>query len=446
MKTIKIASGSGFWGDWHQAPINQVRMGNVDYVILDYLAELTMSVLAKQKESSPELGYAYNFVDVIRDILPDIVKKKIKVISNAGGMNSHGCAMAIRKVAKELGFDGQIKIASVCGDDVTAVIKGGSDDYVNLDSGKSISDIRSRIVSANAYLGARPLVEALQLGADIVVSGRVSDAALALAPMIYEFNWSFSDYNSLSLGIVAGHLIECGAQASGGNCSYNWETIPDLANIGYPIIEISEDKTCYITKHANTGGRIDVPTVKEQLIYEISDPKNYLTPDVISDFTSVSLEEAGKDRVKISNAIGRPINDKYKVSVCYSNGYKAENSLIYSAPKALEKAKLAEEIFRARTQDLQLEHVNIEYVGLSSCHGNLSPSAVPNEILIKVSARGQNKKDLKKFSRELVPLVLSGPPSASGYTSGGKISEIYSFWPTLINKNLVDQNIKVELV
>ncbi len=449
MKNIKIAAGSGFWGDWQDAPVNQLRLGQVDYLVLDYLAELTMSVLAKQREKSPEHGYARDFADLISEVVPDLLKSKTRIIANAGGVNPQACAGAIRAVLNATPGAQNIKVACVFGDDITNNIEQlllNGEQLLNLDSNQAITTLKHKIVSANAYLGAKPIVEALATGAQIIVTGRVSDAALALAPMIHEFAWSDSDYDQLALGTIAGHIIECGAQASGGNCSLDWQNISGLEQIGYPIIEIG-DAGCFITKHPHTGGRVSVETVKEQLIYEIGDPKQYITPDVIADFTSITLREIEADRVEISGAKGRPATNSYKVSISYENGFKAENSLIYSWPEAREKAAAAEKIFRSRIQNLVLSEILIEHIGLNALHGNTITESEqePAEVMLRVAARSDNRSVLQKFSKQLVPLVLSGPPSVSGYTSGGKISEIYSYWPALVSKTAVDPQIKVEL-
>jgi hypothetical protein len=447
MKCIRVASASGFWGDWQEAPIRQVRGGEIDYLVLDYLAELTMSVLAKQKEKNPQAGFALDFVQVIQEILPDICAKNIKVVANAGGVNVEACAQAIQAVIASAGFSEKISVATVSGDNIHAHIpelQKQGESFSHFDSGKDFASIKGKIISANAYLGSVPIVQALQTGAQIIVTGRVSDASLALAPMIHEFAWNMDDWDKLALGTVAGHLIECGAQASGGNCSFDWQSIPDLANIGYPIIEIQESGECVITKHEGTGGRISVPILCEQLVYEIGDPKQYFTPDVVADFTSVKLEEVAENRVKISGVQGAPAPSSYKVSACYANGYKGENTLIYSGPDAVQKAECAREIFLKRVEKLQGLEKRVELIGVNACHGERAESSKPSEVMLRVAARGADKAEVKKFIRELVPLVLSGPPSASGYTSGGQVTEVYSYWPTLVRKSLVDRRVEVK--
>jgi hypothetical protein len=451
LKTIRIGSGSGFWGDWQQAPINLVRQGPIDYLVLDYLAELTMSVLAKQQQKSPEHGYVKDFVDLILEIAPDLSAKGIKVLANAGGVNPHACGRALKDKLSNLQLSKPLNIYVVSGDNITSrldhLMQAG-ETLSNMDTGQDLNLNQVSPVSANAYLGASPMVRALQAGADIIITGRVGDAALALAPMIYEFSWAYDDWNHLALGTVAGHLVECGAQVTGGNFSADWQSVPDLANIGYPIIEIDAAGECIITKHPGTGGLVNLQTIKEQLVYEIGDPVTYITPDVVADFTSVQLRDLGNNRVQISNVKGKAATKFYKVSICYENGFRAENSLIYSAPNAQSKAQLSAEIFKERISALNLDAIRVELVGLNACHDNLLPQVgyEPEEILLRVAARSQSEKELRKFNRELTPLVLSGPPSVSGYTSGGKITQIFSFWPALVSKLKVDSSVTVERV
>src|SRR5437588_2167177 len=279
---IRIAAGQGFWGDLPDAPVRQVQGGSIDYLILDYLAEVTMSIMQKQKARDHTAGYARDFVPLMKQILPACVERDIKVIANAGGVNVEGCANAVREAARELGLGGKVKIGIVTGDDIL----GRVDDLIarglelrNMDTGEPLSIVRDRIQSANAYLGAQPIAEALDQGAQIVITGRATDTGLTLGPMMHEFKWTADNWNRLAAGTIAGHIIECGAQCSGGNCQYEWQTLPDLAGIGFPIAEASADGTFAITKHQQSGGRINVPSITEQLVYEMGDPREYITPD-----------------------------------------------------------------------------------------------------------------------------------------------------------------------
>src|SRR5882724_6777685 len=325
---IRIAAGQGFWGDLPDAPVRQVEEGPIDYLMLDYLAEVTMSIMQKQKARDASAGYARDFVSLISRILPACVARDIKVVANAGGVNVVGCATAVREVARELGLGGKLKIGIVTGDDILDRLDGFLAQGIelrNMDTDEVLARVRDRIQSANAYLGAAPIVEALGKGAQIVITGRATDTGLTLGPMIHEFGWAENDWNKLAAGTIAGHIIECGAQCSGGNCQYEWETIPDLANVGFPIDEASADGTIVITKHEGTGGRVSVPSVKEQLVYEMGDPHEYITPDCVADFTTVQLAADGADRVKVFGIKGRPATDSLKVSISYSAGYKANN-------------------------------------------------------------------------------------------------------------------------
>ncbi|MGI8988386.1 MAG: acyclic terpene utilization AtuA family protein, partial [Bryobacteraceae bacterium] len=337
--SIRIANGQGFWGDWLEAPVRLIEQGPIDYLILDYLAEVTMSILQKQKQADPSLGYARDFPPLIGRLARQIKEKRVKVIANAGGVNPVACAQAVLAAAPEL------KVAVVLGDDVFSRI----DEFLakgyemrDMDTGEPLSTIRDRILSANAYIGAFPLAEALATGADVAIAGRSTDTALALAPMIQRFGWRADDYDKLAAGTIAGHIVECGAQCTGGNCQVDWENIPDLANVGYPIIEADPDGTFVVTKHEGTGGRVNTDTVKEQLLYELGDPRNYITPDCVADFTSIQLQDAGPDRVRVSGIRGGARPPTLKLSISYANGWKAIGTLVYSWPQSLEKARAAD--------------------------------------------------------------------------------------------------------
>ena len=440
---IRIANGQGFWGDSIEAPIEQVRRGPIDYLTLDYLAEITMSIVQKQKARDPRQGYARDFVEMIARVLPDLIERRVKVIANAGGVNPEGCRDAIVEVVKRLGLQGKVKIGIVAGDDLMpqldALLARGIE-LKNMETGEPLSSIRPLVQSANVYLGAWPVVEALRQGADIVVCGRVTDTGLALAPMIHEFGWGPEDWHRLAAGTIAGHTVECGAQCTGGNCQVGWQTTPHFADIGYPIIEAEPDGTFVITKHAGTGGRVSIPSVKEQLLYELGDPKEYITPDCIADFTSIQLSDAGPDRVRFSGIQGRPYTPFYKVSVSYTNGFKAAGTLVYSWPDAFAKARLADQILRERLDRLGLKYdaVVSEYVGAGACHGlKLAGPPEPDtpEVLLRIGVRSQNKAAVDRFTKELAPLALNGPPVVTGFGSGRPaVQEIVAYWPALMPK------------
>jgi len=449
-KIVRIASGQGFWGDWLEAPRRQVEGGDVDYLMLDYLAEVTMSILQKQKERDPKMGYARDFVGAIESVLPAVAKRGVRVIANAGGVNPPACADAIRGVAQKNGVSDAIKIGVVTGDDllprIDELIAAGHP-LANMETGEALSTVRDRVLSANAYIGSTPIVEALSRSANIVITGRSTDTALTMAPLRFEFGWADNDWDKLASGIIAGHTIECGAQCSGGNCLYDWQSIPDLANVGYPIVEGHADGSFVIYKHPNTGGRISVPSVTEQLVYEMGDPNSYITPDVIADFTTIHLEAAGENRVRLFGIKGRPPTDKLKVSIAYRAGFKAVGTLVYSWPDAYPKAQLADRVLRERLDNLGLkfDHIMTEFVGVSATHGPLAGEPHdPPEVQLRFGVRGENKADIERFTREIVPLVLNGPPSVTGFAGGRpKVEEIVAYWPALVDKTVVQTNVEV---
>ncbi|HZU53318.1 MAG TPA: acyclic terpene utilization AtuA family protein, partial [Holophagaceae bacterium] len=350
-KTIRIANGQGFWGDSIDAPARLVEYGNIDFLTLDYLAEVTLSIMQKQKRKDPKLGYATDFVDLMRRVLPDLKKKNIRVIANAGGVNPEACRAAILEVAKQLGVTG-LKIATVTGDDILARLdefKAKGLKLANMDTDEGLFDQPLDIISANVYMPTQCMVEALDAGADIVLTGRCTDPGLTLAPLMHTFKWSWEDWDRLAAGTVAGHILECGAQATGGNFSRWWE-VPELWKVGYPIAEVSEDGTFIVTKPEGSGGMVTVDTVSEQLVYEMGDPRHYITPDCVADFTSIRLAQAGPDRVQVSGVKGQPKTPFLKVSGAYLKGYKATGQLTLSGPRALEKARLCADIVWKRLE------------------------------------------------------------------------------------------------
>ena len=449
-QVVRVAAGQGFWGDWLEAPRRQVEGGPVDYLMMDYLAEVTMSILQKQKERDPRMGYARDFVGAIDSVLPAITERGVRVIANAGGVNPVACAEAIRDLAASRGAGGRVRIGVVTGDDLLPrlddlIARGHT--LANMDTGEPLSRVRDRVLSANAYIGSTPIVEALRRDAQVVVTGRSTDTALTMAPLRYEFGWAADDWNCLAAGIVAGHIIECGAQCSGGNCLVDWRGIPDLANVGYPIVNAHADGTFEISKHPGTGGRISVPTITEQLVYEMGDPHSYITPDVVADFTTIQLEDAGPNRVRVFGIGGRPPTDKLKVSIAYRAGFKAVGTLVYAWPDAVEKAQLADRVLRERLDRLGLrfDKVLTEFVGASATHGPLAQtSADLPEVQLRFGVRGEDRAAVERFTREIAPLVLNGPPSVTGFAGGRpKVEEIVAYWPALIDKTEVQTAVEV---
>jgi hypothetical protein len=453
-RTVRVAAGQGFWGDWLEAPVRQVAGGPIDYLMMDYLAEVTMSIMQKQRSRDPRSGYARDFVPLMERILPDVVGKGIRVVTNAGGVNPRGCAEAVLEVARRLGLHGKVRVGLVSGDDILdrlddLTARGHA--LADLDTGRPLRDVRDRVLSANAYLGMAPVVEALGKGANVVVTGRVTDTGLTLGPLAHEFGWAADDWDRMAAGTIAGHIIECGAQSSGGNLLKDWRKVRGLANPGFPIVEAAADGTFVVTKHPGTGGVVNVPSVTEQLVYEMGDPNSYITPDCVADFTSIQLKPAGRNRVRVNGIRGRPRTDKLKVSIAYFYGYKAVGTLVYSWPDAAEKARRADQVLRARLRDLGLEFEEIltEYVGVDATHGGLAGPASPDlaEVQFRVGVRARERASVERFTREIAPLVLTGPPSVTGFAGGRPaVEEIVAYWPALIDRTEIEPFVRTEVL
>jgi hypothetical protein len=449
-RVVRVASGQGFWGDWLEAPRRQVEGGPVDYLMLDYLAEVTMSIVQKQKERDPNMGYARDFIGAMESVFPAVAERGVKVIANAGGVNPVACAHAVLAAADKAGVRDKIRIGVVTGDDLLprldALIAEGHE-LKHMETGEPLSTVRDRVLSANAYIGSTPIVEALARGANVVITGRSTDTALTMAPLRHEFGWAADDWDKMAAGIVAGHILECGAQASGGNCLHEWRDIPGLANVGYPIAEAKADGTFVITKHPGTGGRVSVPSVTEQLVYEMGDPHAYITPDVVADFTSIQLAADGENRVKVHGITGGPATPFLKVSIAFRAGWKAVGTLVYAWPDALEKAQLADRVLRERLHNLGLTFDTIltEFVGVSATHGPMAGSGEQApEVQLRIGVRGPDRASVERFTRELAPLVLNGPPSVTGFAGGRpKVEEIVAYWPALIDKRAVTTHVDI---
>ncbi|MEX0828036.1 MAG: acyclic terpene utilization AtuA family protein [Haliea sp.] len=452
-KIVRVANAQGFWGDSSLAPSQLVEGGPVDYLTFDYLAEVTMSIMQKQKMRDPSAGYARDFVSMLTGILPACKDKGIKIIANAGGINPKACLEAVEAVIVMAGLQG-LRVGIVEGDDILDdldALCASGETFSNLESGEALETVRAQITSANVYIGAMPIVEALQQGADIIITGRVADPSLALAPLIFEFDWSFDDYNKLAAGTVMGHIIECGPQATGGNYS-NWREVPGMARIGYPVAEAKADGSFVITKHENTGGLINEATVTSQLLYELADPKNYLSPDCVADFTSINLSRDGDNRIAISGIKGRAPTATYKVSMSYQRGYKILATLCISGPDAIDKAHvLFDMVFERMAMHgatipendrfLELFGTNILYKGLVACNEH------PHEIMMRIGARGNDAKALNILGTEIAPLLTAGPPGITGYAGGrARSTEVIGYWPTLINRNKVNTRVTVKEV
>ncbi len=434
--SIRIANAGGYWGDDLGQFRRQVELGPVDYVTLDFLAEITMSIMQKQRARDPEAGYARDFIAQVEATLDLLLTDGVKVVTNAGGVNPAACRRAVIAAAARKGR--AIHVAAVAGDDLMARLDeltaaGASLD--NMEDGRAFAEVRPHVSSANAYFGAWPVVEALRTGAQIVVTGRCTDTGITLAPMIHAFGWAADDWDRLASGIVAGHIVECGAQSTGGNYT-DWREIPSFASIGYPILEVSADASFVVTKHEGTGGAVSVRTVKEQLVYEMGDPRGYITPDVIADFGSIRLEQAGKDRVRVWGVIGRPAPPSLKVSAAYADGWKANGTLIISGPEAKPKAEAFAELFWKRVGG-EFEATLVEYVGATSCWGELSPQVEPPEVLLRLGVRDHDRARIEAFSKMVPAVILSGPPGVAVTGGRPQAQEVVAYWPALVPRELV---------
>ncbi len=446
---IRIASASGYWGDWSQAPGLQIRSGPIDYLVLDYLAEVTLSIMSRQRAKDPNTGYATDFLTDVGTLLPEIVEKKIKVIANAGGVNPRSCAKAFLNIAREKGLSG-IRVAVVEGDDVLSLLNGRPDDpaiaSLTADE-KPYPEVQDRLTAAHAYLGCAPVVEALQADADIVITGRVSDPGLFLAPIVHHFEIAGDDWDSHAFGTVVGHILECGGQASGGNFLGGWETVPDLDRLGFPIAEVHDKSHATITKHESLGGLVNEAVVKEQLVYEIGDPKMYATPDCYADFTTIQLSDEGDNRVGVAGVKGNGRPEKLKVAGYYEDGWMVSGQISYPWPDAEKKAQAAGELLKKRTINLTgdvFEEWRIETVGYNACHGNLSTSQSPDEVTLRVAARSQDREACEVLGREFSPLVLTGPPGATGFAGGRpRPSRVHAYWAGLIPRDWVNPRVEV---
>jgi len=452
-RTVRVASGQGFWGDWQEAPKLQVRSGPVDYLMMDYLAEITMSILQKQRDRDPSAGYARDFVPLMVELAPELAEKEVRVVTNAGGVNPVSCREALVEELREVETSRPLRIATVTGDDLMHRLDELLDEGYELrhmETGRPLSEVRDRVEAANAYLGAAPIVRALEEGADIVVTGRSTDTALTYGPLIHEFGWSWEDHDRIAAGIVAGHVNECGAQATGGNTLLDWENL-DLVAPGYPIVEARPDGSFVVTKHPDLGGRVTWATVTEQLVYEMGDPRDYITPDGVADFTTIELEDLGRNRVRVSGVEGGEATDRLKLSIAYHAGWKATGGLTYAWPDAYAKARKADRVLRGRLERLGLEFeaIRTEYLGAGACHGPLAgpPADDLPEVQLRVGVRAHEREPVSRFTRELAPLILAGPPTVTGFAGGRpKVQEIMAFWPALIDREVVERGIRVETV
>jgi hypothetical protein len=448
MATVRIGNGCGFWGDNIDAPIRLASAVELDYLTLEYLAELTMSILARQLERDPAAGYATDFPPVLYRLaahlaqLPGGMGRFPRVVTNAGGMNPQACATKAREALREAGVSRRFGV--VCGDDLLPRLDellAAGHALTNLDTGEPLEKVRSRVVSANAYLGAQPIVESLKLGAEIVITGRVADASLTVGPAVHELGWAWHDWDRLSAATVAGHLIECGAQVTGGLWC-NWHEVRDWADIGYPYVDLASDGSFEIASSHSEACGVNRETVSEQLLYEVGDPARYLTPDVVADFTSIAIEDTGRRSIGVHGARGLPATDSYKVSIAYRNGWTASGTLVIAGPDAAAKAQLCGETLLRRV-DHAFDRSNIELLGTGACAPGVLKSG-PAAVVLRVTVYDARKDMVDRFTKEFAPLVTSGPPGVTGYTTGRPpVREVYAYWPALIAKTAVTPRVEI---
>ncbi len=445
---LRIANGAGFLGDNLDAPRRLVETATVDFLTLEYLAELTMSILARARQKDSSAGYAKDFLTVLASLCPALKSQPaLKIVTNAGGMNPRACAQAAAKTLAAAGL-GDTKIGVVDGDDLLprlAEIQGAGCPLANLETGRPLAELGHDVVSANAYLGAKPIADALQAGARIVITGRVADASLTVGPAMQHYGWAWDDWNLLAAASVAGHLIECGAQVTGGLYRH-WQDL-GLANVGYPIAEISADGSAVVTKPAGTGGAVNRHTVAEQLVYEIGDPAHYLTPDVDVDFTTVELKEIGPDRVAVQGATGRPAPSQYKVSLAYAAGFMASGQLLVYGDDCVAKARACGQIVldKLAAAGYHFEATNIECLGSGEAVPGCNPAPTNlREVMLRVTVRDPRREAVERFTAELAPLITSGPPGLAGYAAGRPmVRPVFAYWPTLVPKELAPARVEV---
>lgn len=445
MKKVSIGGGQGFWGDSNDAAIHMVHKGNLNYMACDYLAELTLSIMERQKLKNSQAGYARDFIGLMDEIARESYEKKIRILTNAGGVNIPACVEELRKLAERKNLHGY-KIGYVTGDDMLAqipeMLRQGIE-FKNMDDVGDFKDIQDKIVNANVYFGHEPIVDCLEEGADVVVTGRATDSTLFLSPLMYEFGWREDDWDNLARGVMAGHLLECGGQGAGGNYQYDWRSVPDMDQLGFPIAELTDDDF-HITKAPDCGGVICEQSVKEQFLYEIHDPANYLTPDVTVDISNATLTQDGENRVRVGNIKGKERPEQLKLCIGYHAGYKVETYLSFAWPEAYEKAQYAADIImkKMKRKGLQAEDIHISYVGLNALHlgvADMDPDFVKrmNEVVLRIAIRTKEKAEAAKIIPEIAPLQLNGPPGASFFGGRAKVREVIGLWPTLIPRDAV---------
>jgi hypothetical protein len=446
---IRIGNGAGFWGDNLDAPFILARDGSLDMLTLEYLAELTLAILSHLRSKDPTAGYVTDFPELLERMGPLLRhQQQLRIVTNAGGLNPVSCAGRCARALVVNGLAGT-SIAVVEGDDVLGSIPswcGEGLDFPHLETGRPINEVRNRLVCANAYLGARPIARALTAGARIVITGRVADASLTLGPAAAHFDWKWDDWPRLAGASVAGHIIECGAQATGG-LWHRWHEVPDLAGIGYPIAAVEADGSSVITKPEGSGGLVSVGTVAEQLVYEIGDPARYRTPDVDVDLTTVTLEELGRNRVTVRGASGQQPSDKLKVAAVYRDGWTASGLLAVVGHAAEAKAHASGWIVleRVKRAGFELAEALVECLGSGAVIPGVLRSPGPEvEVILRVTVRDPDRAAVERFCREFAPLVTSGPSGIAGYATGRPSPRpAFGYWPTLVPRGLVKERVTI---
>ncbi|TDM60557.1 terpene utilization protein AtuA [Acinetobacter sp. KU 011TH] len=447
-RVVKIGCASGFWGDTNTAAFQLVHLTDINYLVFDYLSEITMSIMAKAKMVEPKHGYALDFVSrVMAPLLKKIAEKKIKVISNAGGVNPLACRDALQKIIKEYGLD--LKVAVVLGDDLLAQHEQLKQKNIQeMFSGEALPE---QVASSNAYLGAVAIRDALDLGADIVITGRVVDSAVVLAPLLHEYQWSLDDYDKLAQGSLAGHVIECGAQCTGGNFT-DWQLVQGFDNMGFPVVEVRENGSFVVTKPQGTGGLVSTATVAEQIVYEIGNPQAYLLPDVIADFNHVHLEQVGEHRVRVTGAKGQAPTAQYKVSATYPDGYRVLVSFLIAGREAPQKAQVIADAILAKCERVlamrsvpSFSEKSVEILGIESTYGKHAQTLNSREVVVKIAVKHMFKEACIFFASEIAQASTGMAPALAGIVGGRpKASPVIKLFSFLIDKDQVSVEIDFE--